>query len=45
MNLKEMAKGSLECVCLACDKDQSQALVNGYELLGSIKGWKYLDTL
>jgi hypothetical protein len=31
-----------EC-CLACDKDQRQAVVNGFELLGSIEGWKFLD--
>jgi len=43
MNLKEMASGSLESVCLACDKDQCQALVNGFELSGSIEGWKFLD--
>jgi len=43
MNLKEMARASLEMICLACDKDQCRAVVNGFQLLGSLEGWKFLD--
>jgi len=43
MNLKEMARASLEMICLACNKGQCQALVNGFQLLGPIEGWKFLD--
>jgi hypothetical protein len=43
MNLKEIARGLLEKVCLACDKDQSQAVLNSNGNLGSIKYWEYAD--